>query len=152
MGQSAEGSGKRVRTNAELATLVARVAAAIAADATICVTESGALARHLADLHPPRLIAATTNHETFQALQTADLEILRLPLHAADKYSQVRHALSVALKAGRVSLDELVATSTRERETWSSWPTWTLVWNVSPSPTCSNSPMAFGPKLWKLRS
>jgi DNA integrity scanning protein DisA with diadenylate cyclase activity len=89
--------------------MVARVAEVITADAAICVTESGSFALHLTDLSGPlRLIAATSNQDTYQALVEAGLETLRLPLHAADKYSQVRHALSVALKAGRVSLGDLV--------------------------------------------
>jgi DNA integrity scanning protein DisA with diadenylate cyclase activity len=36
------------------------------------------------------------------------LDTLRLPLRAADKYGQVRHALSVALRAGRMSTGDLV--------------------------------------------
>lgn len=108
MGKSGD-SGKHARTNADLATLVARAAEAIAADVTICVTEGGGFAQHLADQPVPlRLIAATTNHETFQALQEAGMETLQLPLRAADKYSQVRHALSVALKARRVTIGDLV--------------------------------------------
>jgi hypothetical protein len=103
------GSGKQVRSNADLAAMVVRVAEAVAADATICVTESGIFAWHLADLSvPSRLVAATSNRETYQALVKAGLETLRLPLHAADKYSQVRHALSVALRAGRVAIGDLV--------------------------------------------
>jgi DNA integrity scanning protein DisA with diadenylate cyclase activity len=103
------GFRKQIRTNADLAAMVARVAEASAAAATICVTESGIFARHLADLTaPPRLIAATANQETCQALIEAGLETVHLPLRAADKYSQVRHALSVTLRAGRVAIGELV--------------------------------------------
>ena len=108
MSQS-NGSPEQIRTNADLATMVARVARAISADATICVTESGDFARRLADLIlPPRLLAATSNHKTYQTLIEADLETLRLPMHAADRYSQVRHVLSVALRAGRVTIGDLV--------------------------------------------
>jgi DNA integrity scanning protein DisA with diadenylate cyclase activity len=89
--------------------MVARVGEAAAADAILCVTESGRFARHLADLSfSLRLIAATSNQETFQALVGTGLEILHLPLYAADKYSQVRHALSVALRAGRITIGDLV--------------------------------------------
>lgn len=36
------------------------------------------------------------------------LDTIRLPLHAANKYNQVRHVYSVALKSNRVSIGELV--------------------------------------------
>jgi DNA integrity scanning protein DisA with diadenylate cyclase activity len=89
--------------------MVARASEAVAADAILCVTEGGSFARHVAELAAStRPIAATPNQETFQALVDAGLEALRLPLHAADKYSQVRHALSVALGAGRVVIGDLV--------------------------------------------
>jgi DNA integrity scanning protein DisA with diadenylate cyclase activity len=89
--------------------MVARVSAAVEADATLCVTESGSFARHVADVSASmRLVAATSNQETYQSLVEAGLEALRLPLHAADKYNQVRHALSVALRAGRVVIGDLV--------------------------------------------
>ena len=108
MSQS-NGTRKRVRTNAELAKMVARVGEAAAADAILCVTESGRFAQHLADLAVSlRLIAATPNQETFQAMVGTGLETLHLPLHAAEKYSQVRHALSVALRSGTVAIGELV--------------------------------------------
>ncbi|MGD9145258.1 MAG: diadenylate cyclase [Anaerolineae bacterium] len=103
------GSEKQVRTNAELATMVARVSEAATADAILGITESGSFARHLVDLAvPPRLIAATSNQETLRALVELGLETLCLPLYSADKYSQVRHALSVALRAGRVAIGHLV--------------------------------------------
>jgi DNA integrity scanning protein DisA with diadenylate cyclase activity len=103
------GSGKQVRSNADLAVMVARVGAAIAADTVICVTERGSFARHLAELPiVPRPIAATANQEIYHALIEEGLETLHLPLRAADKYGQLRHALSVALKAGMVAIGDLV--------------------------------------------
>jgi DNA integrity scanning protein DisA with diadenylate cyclase activity len=89
--------------------MVARVGTSAAADVIICVTESGSFARHLAEQALPlRLVAATVNQNTYHALMGAGLEALRLPLQAADKYSQVRHILSVALKAGVVSIGDPV--------------------------------------------
>jgi pyruvate kinase len=63
------GCRKQICTSADMAAMVARVCEAIAADVTICVTESGSFARHLAGLSvPSRLIAATANQETFNTL------------------------------------------------------------------------------------
>jgi diadenylate cyclase len=108
MSQS-NGCGDHARTNLDLAKMVARVAEATAPNAIISVTDSGRLARHLAELSvPARLIAATSNQETCQDLVEAGLETVHLPLHAADKYNQVRHALSVALRAGKVALGDFV--------------------------------------------
>jgi DNA integrity scanning protein DisA with diadenylate cyclase activity len=108
MGRSSQ-SSKQSRSNADLAAMVTRVGEAAVADAIICVTESGSFARHLAGLSvPSRLIAATVNQNTFDGLVEAGLETLRLPLHAAEKYSQIRYVLSVALRAGRVAVGDLV--------------------------------------------
>jgi DNA integrity scanning protein DisA with diadenylate cyclase activity len=103
------GYGREARSNAELAAMVARIAAIVSADAILCVTESGSFARRLASPSAPqRIIAATSNREVFQALMEEGLEALHLPLHAADKHSQVRYVLSVALRAGKVRIGDLV--------------------------------------------
>ena len=93
----------------DLAGMVVRVAEAAQASAIICATETGKFARHLHDLSKRiNLIAATTNRETYDDLVQGGLEAIRLPLRAIDKYSQVRHVISVALKANRVSIGDLV--------------------------------------------
>lgn len=89
--------------------MVFRVAEAARADAVICATETGEFARHLKGLADKiRLISATTNRETYDALIEAGLETIRLPLRAINKYSQVRHIISVALRANCVSVGDLV--------------------------------------------
>jgi DNA integrity scanning protein DisA with diadenylate cyclase activity len=89
--------------------MVARVGEAVAVDATLCITESGSFVRQMAgSTDPVQLIAATSNQETFEALVEEGLEALRLPFHTADKYSQVRHALTVAFRAGKVAVGDLV--------------------------------------------
>jgi DNA integrity scanning protein DisA with diadenylate cyclase activity len=101
---------KTTRSNAELVRLIIQVAEATQPAAIICVTETGALAQRLYDLlNRFRIIAATTNRDTYEALIQTDLEAIRLPLHAADKYNQVRHAISVALRSTTVSIGDLVA-------------------------------------------
>ena len=93
----------------DLAEMVVRVAEAARASTIICATETGKFARHLHDLSDRvNLIAATTNRATYDDLVQAGLEAIRLPLRAIDKYSQVRHIISVALKANSVSIGDLV--------------------------------------------
>jgi DNA integrity scanning protein DisA with diadenylate cyclase activity len=93
----------------DLAGMVVRVAQAAQANAIICATETGKFAKHLHDLSDQvNLIAATTNRETHDDLVQGGLEAIRLPLRAMDKYSQVRHIISVALKANSVSIGDLV--------------------------------------------
>lgn len=97
------------RSETDLALIVEQVALAVQTNAIICVTHSGALVQHLArlSLHP-RLVATTVNEETHALLTEAGLETIRLPLYAADKYSQVRHVLSVAARSGKISTGDFV--------------------------------------------
>ena len=93
----------------ERAGMAVRIAEATAADVVICITERGALARHLTDLAGRcRLIAATESAETFDVLRGVGLTVLRLSIHASDKLRQIRHVLSVALRTNRVSVGERV--------------------------------------------
>jgi DNA integrity scanning protein DisA with diadenylate cyclase activity len=97
------------RSNAELARLVIRVAEAAQPEAIICVTETGVLAQQLYGSLPGfRIIATTTNRDSYEALIQTGLESIRLPLHAANKYNQVRHAISVALRSTTVSIGDRV--------------------------------------------
>ena len=98
-----------IRSETDLALIVEQVARAVQANVIICVTHSGALAQHLAKLSlQPRLVAATVNEETHALTTKAGLETIRLPLYAADKYSQVRHVLSVAVRSGEISTGDFV--------------------------------------------
>lgn len=100
---------KTSRSDAELAQMVVRVAEAARVDAIICATDTGAFARRLHKLSDRfRVIAATTNRDTYDALTRTGLDAILLPLRAANKYSQVRHAISVALRATRVTMGDLV--------------------------------------------
>ncbi len=100
---------KATRSDKDLAHMVARVAEAAQASAIICATETGEFAQHLRGLSEQlKLIVATTNGETYDVLIQTGLEAMRLPLRAIDKYSQIRHILSVALKATAVSIGDLV--------------------------------------------
>lgn len=44
----------------------------------------------------------TANPDTHAALVSDGLEVVRLPLHAADRFGQIRHALAVATVLGRI--------------------------------------------------
>ena len=97
------------RSEADLARMVGQSARAVPAEVIICVTQSGTLAHHLADMTlKPRLIAATVNEETYATLTETGLETIRLPLYAAYKYSQVRHVLSVATRSGKITVGDFI--------------------------------------------
>lgn len=100
---------KAARSQADLAQMVVRVAQAAQADVIICATETGALAQRLQGLAKQhRIVAATTNGYTYHALTQSGLEAILLPLHAADRYGQVRYVISVVLKSTEVSIGDLV--------------------------------------------
>jgi DNA integrity scanning protein DisA with diadenylate cyclase activity len=89
--------------------MVVSVAKASQVDGIICITETGLLAQHLYRLSGEfRVIATTTNSETYDTLTKVGLEVIRLPLHTADKYTQIRHAISIVLQSSSVSIGDLV--------------------------------------------
>ena len=89
--------------------MIISVAEATRVDSIICITETGALAQDLHRLSGEfRIIATTTNNDTYDTLAKAGLEVIRLPLHTADKFTQIRHAFTVALRASSVSIGDLV--------------------------------------------
>jgi len=97
-----------LRTAEDLAKMVVRIAQAAPADAIICATETGALAIQVHSLSPQiRVIAATTNAETYDTLTEKGLETVRLPIRAIDRHNQVRHMLSVTLRSQRISVGDL---------------------------------------------
>jgi diadenylate cyclase len=109
MSRKSDTTKRASSSDKDLAGMVVRVAEAAQANAIICATETGKFAKHLHDLSEQgNLIAATTNRETHDDLVQCGLEAIRLPLRAIDKYSQVRHIISVALKANSVSIGDLV--------------------------------------------
>lgn len=98
-------SKKTTRSDEDLARMISSVADVTQADAIICATETGVFAQLLHKMSGQiRVIAATTRRDTYDALTQAGLETILLPLRAIDKYSQVRHVVSVALKSSRVSV------------------------------------------------
>jgi len=97
------------RSDEDLARMVVSVAKATQVDGIICITETGLLAQYLSRLSGRfRVIATTTNSETYDTLTKAGLEVIRLPLHTADKYTQIRHAISVVLQSSTISIGNLV--------------------------------------------
>jgi len=102
-------SKKTARSDEDLARMIASVANVAQADAVICATETGVFARLLHGMSAQiRVIAATTKRDTYDVLMQAGLETILLPLRAIDKYSQVRHVVSVALKSSTVSVGDLI--------------------------------------------
>ncbi|MDZ7694287.1 MAG: diadenylate cyclase [Balneolaceae bacterium] len=98
-----------IRSNEELAELVARLAKASRADAIICATESGSLIKQLQrQAEGSSLLAATTDERTYNELMRNNVETLRLPLHAADRYRQMDHILSLALREDKISVGDIV--------------------------------------------
>lgn len=97
------------RSDKELAQIVEHIASVVQADAIICVTQSGLLAEQLASkTQQTRVVAATVREETYTQLTESGLATIHLPLYAADKYSQVRHVLSVAARSGNISVGDFV--------------------------------------------
>jgi len=97
------------RSDEDLARMVVSVAKATQVDGIICITETGSLAQHLYRLSDDfRVIATTTNSKTYDTLTKAGLEVIHLPLHTADKYTQIRHAISVVLQSSSISIGDLV--------------------------------------------
>ena len=100
---------KTARSDEDLARMIANVAKAAYADAIICATETGIFAQLLHRISSQvRVIAATTRSDTFDVLTKSGLESILLPLRAVDKYSQVRHVVSVALKSSTISVGDLI--------------------------------------------
>jgi DNA integrity scanning protein DisA with diadenylate cyclase activity len=104
-----DNSQQFIRSDAELAQIVTQVAEIAQPDAILCVTESGEFVQHLIDKGQQfRIVAASAKGETCEAMRNAGIEAVRLPLHAAEKYNQVRHVLSVALRTGTISVGDFV--------------------------------------------
>ncbi|MEA1947371.1 MAG: diadenylate cyclase [Thermodesulfobacteriota bacterium] len=100
---------KTPRSDQDLAQMIVNVAHTAQADAIICATETGAFAQLIHSLSDQvRVIAATTNKEAYDVLTHAGLDAIRLPLRATDKYSQLRHVISVALRSAKVFLGDFI--------------------------------------------
>jgi DNA integrity scanning protein DisA with diadenylate cyclase activity len=81
----------------------------VRSDAVICGTETGALFRHLHEISGDvRLVAATPNGNTHDALSREGFDVVRLSVRVAHKYTQARYAIAMALNAGKVTAGQLV--------------------------------------------
>ncbi len=97
------------RSDEALARMIIGVAQAGQADAVLCATETGVFVRHLHTVSDQyRIIAATNNNKTYAALTQEGVEAIHLPLRAADRYSQIRHIISVAAQSRKISEGEVV--------------------------------------------
>lgn len=102
-------SRKNISSDAELTQKIIRVAKAAQADAIIFITETGVFTQYLTDLPDQfRVIAATANPKTFDELVQEGIETVLIPLHAADKYRQIHHVISVALRTTKISIGDFI--------------------------------------------
>ncbi len=98
-----------VRSDTDFAKSIGQVARAVDADVVICGTETADFIEQVRDpIRDMRLVAATPNADTFDALVRQGVEVIRLPIRVSDKYRQSRHMVSVAVRMGKVSADDLV--------------------------------------------
>ncbi len=102
-------SDRFIRSDKDFAQLIGQVSRSVVADAVICGTETSAFIGQVHELiGDRRLLAATANADTFDALVREGVEVVRLPIRASDKYRQSWHMVSVALRAKKISLGNLV--------------------------------------------
>ncbi len=100
---------KPLRSDREMARMIAEVARSVRPDAVICGTETGALFRHLHEIGEDlQLVAATPNAAAHDALSREGFDVVRLSVRVAHKYTQARYAIAMAVNAGKVSAGQLV--------------------------------------------
>lgn len=93
----------------QFARMVVDVARAAAVKAVICVTETGRAFHAITELSGDlRLIAATPSANTFDALQSAGCEVVKLPVRVPSRFKESRHALSIVLKSNKIHAGDLV--------------------------------------------
>lgn len=100
---------KYMHSTVELARTVANIAQTVKIDAIICAVETEEFAQNISNFSDiSRLVFVTTNSKTHHVLLKSGLNVIRLPILAADKYRQVRYILSVAHKADKVRIGDFV--------------------------------------------
>jgi|GEM_PF-1134037 len=100
---------ENISSNKELAETISKLVEIVKVDGILCVTDTGELAEELETLDPEaRVVAATASSETYEELVRSGFEGLQLPIHGIDKYRQIPHVLSVALKSGVMSVGDIV--------------------------------------------
>lgn len=98
-----------IDSDKELAETIVGIAGVVELDAIICFTEKGELAWELEEFDSDaKVIAATPVSNTFDELTESSMKIIRMPIHGLDKYRQIPHLLSVALKTESISPGDFV--------------------------------------------
>lgn len=98
-----------IRSRRDLATMASRVATAVDADAIICATELGELARRLADADPTRrLIVASHNAQTLEDLQDDGIDVVAVTTLVEDRYRQARVVTASVLASRALDDGDLV--------------------------------------------
>ena len=98
-----------VRSPEAFAEMVGRTSRTLPADAIVCATETPELAEKMADAcEASNLTVATANGETYERLQNASFEVMRLSARVPNKYRQARYTTAMALNTERISLGDLV--------------------------------------------
>lgn len=102
-------AARTTRSVEQFAEMSADVARASKADVVVCVTESGRLFRCIRKFAPDAtLVAATPSEKTYQALTEEGSDVVRLPVRVPNRFKEARHAIAVALQAGKVRSGDLV--------------------------------------------
>lgn len=98
------GSNREELASAELAPMVVRIARAARADAVVCATPHGDLARRLhAAASVPRVIAVSHDATTRAELHADGIEVVAMSTRVADQYRQARLAAGSVLAADALS-------------------------------------------------
>ncbi len=100
---------KDITSSDDLAQVVEKLVETLEFDAIIYLTEEIERIKWLNGLElAGKVIAVTSDSDTYAELASSEIEAVRLPIHGIDKYRQVPHLLSIALKAGRISVGDFV--------------------------------------------
>ena len=106
----------KIDSDKELAEVIVGITDIVELDAIICFTEKGELAEKIKDLDTEvKVIAATSESDTFQELTESSMKTIRMPIHGLAKYRQIPNLLSVALKTDSISPGDFVLAAIGQR-------------------------------------
>lgn len=98
---------REINSDKDLAKAINSLLSVVEVDAVICLTETGKLAKEMSELDT-RVVVATANSTTYEQFVNSDVDSIRIPIHGIDKYRQIPHLLSVALKSDSISVGDFV--------------------------------------------
>ena len=108
MSNASESKQRAARQLDAFAEMVVSVARAAGVRSVICVTETGKVFKAVEKrANGLRVIAATPSKATYDSLEEGSFEVVKLPVRVSNRFKQAQHALSIALRAKKVSAGEL---------------------------------------------